>query len=105
MHTHTPPPIPGSPRPLPAPVLRTEGLAIAAMVLGICAAVFFAVPIIAVACGVLAILFGVKARRKLPADGTLKGAGMAMAGLITGIVGASLGVLVSLPPAGATSSY
>jgi hypothetical protein len=105
MYAPTPPPPRTTTNPLPAPVLRTDGLAITAMVVGICAAVFFEVPIIAIACGVLAIIFGHKARRKIAADVTLKGAGMAMAGFITGIVGASLGVLVFLAASSATTSF
>lgn len=66
-----------------------KGLSIASLVLGICSIVFMSSFIIAVTCGVLAIVFGLKGRKRA-------GKGMAAAGFITGIIGVSLQVLFFL---------
>src|SRR5438046_952154 len=64
---------------------RTEGLAVASLVLGI--AGFVVCPLI---CSVLAIVFGVQAKNKIRQDPSLQGAGMAQAGFILGIIGAAI---------------
>ncbi len=60
-----------------------KGLSIASLVLGIVSILFVSKFIIAVACGVLAIVFGIKGKGR-------GGKGMATAGFITGIIGVSL---------------
>jgi len=60
---------------------RTEGTAVASLVLGI--AGVLVCPII---CSVLAIVSGVQAKNKIRQDPSLQGAGMAQAGFILGIV-------------------
>lgn len=60
-----------------------KGLSIASLVLGIVSILFVSRFIIAVACGVLAIIFGIKGKKR-------GGQGMATAGFITGIIGLSL---------------
>lgn len=60
-----------------------KGLSIASLVLGIISILFLREFIIAVACGVLAIIFGIKGKKR-------SGKGMAAAGFITGIIGVSL---------------
>lgn len=57
-----------------------KGLSIASMVLGICSIVFCNQFIIAVACGILGIVFGIKGKKRA-------GKKMAQAGIITGIIG------------------
>jgi hypothetical protein len=74
----------------PAAERRTSGNAIAALVLGICGLVVF--PLI----GVLAIVFGYRARDEIRRDPTVGGEGLATAGIILGwiaMVLVALGVL------------
>ncbi len=84
-----------------APVRNPQdgrGLSIAALVLGICGVVLFWLPVfnlIVLACAVLGIIFGLKGRKK-SIDAYGKASGLATAGLVLGIIGASicgLGVL------------
>jgi hypothetical protein len=82
------PPPPATPQPR-----RGNGLAVAALVLGIVGAVFGLIPLtpffIAGVCGVLAVVFGIVGMRKA------KGAphkGMALAGFILGVLVIGLGV-------------
>lgn len=67
---------------------RTEGTAIASLVLGVLGIVgcLIVAPI-------LAIVFGTQARSKLAADPALEGEGMAKAGVVLGWVGLGLSVL------------
>jgi Domain of unknown function (DUF4190) len=100
----TPPPAP-PPQPPPAPPAygqppstgagyqsgqKTNGLAIAALVLGIAGLVFYA-------CGVasiLALVFGYMSRRQIDeSGGTQGGRGMAIAGIIMGWIGVALVVI------------
>jgi hypothetical protein len=67
---------------------RTEGLAVASLVLGI--AGFVVCPLI---CSILAIIFGQQAKNKIRLDPSLQGEGMAQAGFILGIIGLAVGVL------------
>src|SRR5437764_12154983 len=70
-------------------VRRTEGLAVASLVLGI--AGFVVCPLI---CSVLAIIFGVQAKGKIRQDPSLQGEGMAQAGFILGIIGLAVGAIL-----------
>ena len=72
-----------------AEVSPKKGLSIASLVLGICSIVFCAQFIVSVACGVLAVIFGLKGKKTA-------GRKMAQAGFITGIVGLSLEAIVIL---------
>ena len=67
-------------------VRRTEGTAVASLVLGIAGFL----PICPLICSVLAIIFGVQAKNKIRQDPSLQGAGMAQAGFILGIIGAAI---------------
>lgn len=84
-----PPPSQGGPQGLQK--AKTSGLATTSLILGILAILFnlIFVP------SILAIVFGIKARKRIAATGE-GGAGMAMAGLVLGIIGAVLylGVVV-----------
>lgn len=60
-----------------------KGLSITSMILGIVSIVWSFNFLISVACGVLAIIFGLKGKK-------MGGKGMAKAGFITGIIGLSL---------------
>lgn len=71
---------------------RTEGTAVASLVLGI--AGFIICPLIP---SILAIVFGNQAQRKIGQDPSLEGDGMAKAGVILGWIGvglAALGILI-----------
>jgi len=63
---------------------RTSGLAIASLVCGICSVV---IPWIGFILGILAIIFGGVAISRTGKDPNLGGRGMAIAGLVCGIVG------------------
>lgn len=80
----------------PAP--PTNGMAVTAMVLGIVSIVLFCSPFIALVSGGLAITFSLIAMNQLKRLPFPPGSnrGMAMAGLITGIIGAALGVLLAI---------
>lgn len=69
---------------------RTSGLAIASMVCGILSLVFFWVPLfrfLQFPIGIIAIIFGAVAIRQIGREPNLGGRGMAIAGLVCGIVG------------------
>jgi hypothetical protein len=83
-----PPPQPYGQQPAYGAPRRTEGLAVASLVLGI--AGFIVCPVV---CSVLAIIFGVQARTKIRQDPSLQGAGMAQAGFVLGIIGVALGAI------------
>jgi len=84
----TPDPYGQQPPPYGA-VRRTEGLAVASLVLGI--AGFVVCPLI---CSVLAIIFGLQAKTKIRQDPSLQGDGMAQAGFILGIIGLAVGAIL-----------
>ncbi len=67
---------------------RTEGTAVASLVLGI--AGFIICPLIP---SILAIVFGNQAQRKIAQDPSLEGEGMAKAGVILGWIGVALVVV------------
>ncbi|MEU3347785.1 DUF4190 domain-containing protein [Streptomyces sp. NPDC006700] len=76
------------------PMPPQNGMGTAAMVLGILSCVMFCVyGIFSVVLGVLAVVFGVKGRRKAD-SGEANNRGQAQAGLITGIIGIVLGLAV-----------
>lgn len=62
---------------------ESKGMSVAALVLGIVSVVFCSVGLVNIACGVLAIIFGIKGKKR-------NGKGMAQAGFILGIIGLSL---------------
>lgn len=63
-------------------------MAITALILGICSLVFCAAPFLGVGCGIAATILGAIGKNKNPDK-----RGMAIAGLIMGIVGIVLGVI------------
>lgn len=76
----------------PSAAAATNGLAIAALVLGVVGAVFGLIPLtgfIAIICGVLAIAFGIPAWRAARVRGRRA---MAIAGTILGVIALALGV-------------
>lgn len=77
------------------PRVDTSGKAITSMVLGICALV---IPYLGIVTGILGVVFGALARkdiRRMKLGGSdLKGNGMAIAGLVTGIIGIVLWVVI-----------
>jgi hypothetical protein len=82
----------GTPGPSPTPaagaVGRTEGTAIASLVLGITG--FFVCPLIF---HVVAIILGNQAQNRIRENPTLEGEGLAKAGIILGWVGVGLSIL------------
>jgi hypothetical protein len=72
------------PPPIDAPVVgrRTSGKAITSLVCGIIG--LFVIPLIL---SILAIVFGIIARKDTERDASLGGRGMATAGLVLGIIG------------------
>lgn len=72
----------------------SNGMAVAALVLGILGLLTGLVPILAlfaVAMGILAVVFGFAGRRKVKRGQTASGSGMATAGLILGVLAVLLG--------------
>ena len=76
--------------------MNTKGLSIASLVLGIISVIFFSfsyLSYVALVCGILAIVFSVKARGATDADGKT---GLATAGLVLGIIGTALSGIIAL---------
>jgi hypothetical protein len=81
-----------APAPAPAPAAtgeRTSGMAVTALIMGILGFVFFG-PL-----AILAIIFGGIGLSQTGKDPTLKGRGMAVAGLVLGIIG-GIGWIIAL---------
>ena len=77
-----------TPPPAPSPSPKTDGLAVTSLVLGICGifCCFFY--------GIVAIILALKSRKQIKqSNGTLTGAGLALAGLITGYVSLALAIV------------
>jgi len=70
--------------------------AIVALVLGIIGILgaFFTFGVLGVLLGIVAIVLGVKGRRKVSQGRTGQGGGIAMGGLVTGIIATVIGVLI-----------
>lgn len=70
--------------------MKNDGLAVAALILGLVGFVFNWIPglsIIGIICGILAIIFAITSKSKIKnSNGELSGSGMATAGLILGII-------------------
>ncbi|MDF7640824.1 DUF5067 domain-containing protein [Bifidobacterium sp. ESL0784] len=75
------------------PGAKRPGMAIVALVLGIVAIILFWIPIVGIGCGVAAIVTGIISMRKINAE-RLRGKGMSIGGLVTGIIAAVLSVIV-----------
>ncbi|MBN2498938.1 MAG: DUF4190 domain-containing protein [Deltaproteobacteria bacterium] len=87
---------PGAPDARP-PAGATSRSAIASLVLGIVATVLCCVPLVGPICGVIAIAFYVKFIFDFRASGNrLRGRGMSIGGLVTGIVGGTIGLFASI---------
>lgn len=85
---------PQSPPPSPGPVGRSNGHAIASMVLGIVslAIVFFAFFVSWIG-SILALIFGYAANRRIArSEGTQGGRGMAIAGIVLGWIGSAIAI-------------
>jgi hypothetical protein len=82
----------------PPTVIRTDGMAIAALVVGVIApvaALFDGVP--GVIMGSVAVFLGLSSRRRINrSGGQLQGGGLALAGWIVGLCGIVLGVLIAI---------
>ena len=73
----------------PAQQKKTAGKAIAALVCGIGSLL-----IAGILLGVVAVVLGVFARKEIAANAQLSGAGMALAGIITGAIGFVLAIIL-----------
>jgi len=73
----------------PAAERKTAGKAIAALVCGI-----LSLLIAGIILGVVAVVLGITARKEIAAKPNLSGAGMALAGIITGALGFVLAVIL-----------
>ena len=95
---YQPPYPPPYPPPPPPQSSQNDGMSVAALVLGICSLVFMflsiVLPFVSVAAGILSIILGVLGRKRQMEKGLP--AGMAVAGMVMGIVGLSLGLIFSL---------
>lgn len=79
-----------TPPPETKPAAKTEGKAIAALILGI----FSFAPMVGWVCAVLAIVFGMMGMKRINASGgALGGKPLAVIGLVLGIVGLVLGLI------------
>jgi hypothetical protein len=73
---------------------RTSGMAVASLVLGICALVLFWIPWLGFLLGILAIIFGGLALSQIRKEPSLGGQGMAVAGLVCGIIGIAIWLIL-----------
>ncbi len=72
----------------------TSGMSVTAMVLGIIGLVFVWAPFIGLVCSILGIIFGAIGISQTRKNPNLSGRGMAVAGLVTGIIGAGIWVIL-----------
>lgn len=83
----------GTSAPGARPAPRTDGRAIAALILGI----FSFAPMVGWICAILAIIFGAVSMKRIgTSGGTLTGKPMAVIGLILGILGLVIGLIWSI---------
>ena len=75
----------------PSPQQASNGLGVAALVVGILALLAFWVPFLGVILGIVALVLGIIGRKRAK-SGEASNGGMALAGIITGIVGAVLSI-------------
>lgn len=88
VHAATPPPIANA---------GSNGMAIAALVLGISTIIFFFLFFpLAFVLGILGVIFGFIGRSRARENPTVGGGGMALAGIITSIIGFLLALIVSV---------
>lgn len=86
---------------------QNDGMAVASLVLGILSIVGVVFCFTGLVLGPIAIVLGSMSRKRInESRGQLTGAGMASAGLITGIIGTAIGVLIlALFIVGASSAH
>ena len=77
----------------PAMPAQGNGIAVAAMVLGIVSLALFFIPIVGLICGLIGFILGFSGLSKANRLGG-KGKGMAIAGIVTGIIGTLIGAWV-----------
>lgn len=74
---------------------KKNGMATAALVLGIVSVALFFMPYIAIVCGIIAIILAISAKNKIKADPELAHtSGAATGGLITGIIGTVIAAIM-----------
>lgn len=72
----------------------TSGMSVSSMVLGIVGIVFVWAPFLGVICAILGIIFGGIGISQTKKNPNLTGRGMAIAGLVCGIIGIAVWVIV-----------
>lgn len=89
---------PGQPAAAPAPAPATNGVAIAALVIGIIAILISWVPALGALAGILALVLGFVGRSKAKKTPANVGSGQALTGIVTGILATliSIGVTIAL---------
>ena len=95
-------PTPGGPMPsgpmsyqTPPGAQASQGLAIGSLICGIASIVFFCIWWLSIPLGIVAVVLAVMAKGKI-ARGEAGGAGLAKAGMITGIIGAAISLLLTV---------
>ena len=69
-------------------------MATASLILGIVSIVFSFFWVIAVICGILAVVLGIVAKGKIKTDANLGGSGAATGGIVTGAIGIVLSIII-----------
>lgn len=81
----------------PMEQLPTDGRAITSLVLGIVSIVLGCLPLVGIICGTIAIILFIKVNSDFnERQGQLKGKGLAIAGLVTGIIGVLIGLFYTV---------
>lgn len=81
----------------PPPPTRSDGRAVTSMVLGIVATVLCCLPLVGPICGSIAIVLFARFNGDYHRSGQqLGGRGMAIAGLVTGIIGCAIGLIYTI---------
>jgi len=92
---------PGPPPTAPKPAAKTDGKAIASLILGI----FSFAPMVGWICAIIAIILGAMSMKKINASaGALTGKPLAIIGLILGILGLVLGLIWTIIMIGAMAA-
>ena len=73
---------------------KTSGMSVTAMILGIVGLVFIWAPFVGFICSLLGIIFGGVGMSQTRKNPNLSGRGMAIAGLVCGIIGVVLWVIL-----------
>lgn len=73
---------------------QSNGMATASLVLGIVSIVLCWIWVVGIIAGILAIILGVVAKKKIKANPNMGGKGAATGGLVTGIIGTAIALII-----------